>query len=104
LDTDLVAYARRELAAVDADLHSDGALDVLGGLTVTEASAVRGVSATMNLLGDLTAVDIDTPDLDFEPEGWTWRSTALTDLIGSLHNRVHQIQTALADPEPGAIP
>ncbi|WP_335989930.1 hypothetical protein [Glycomyces sp. MUSA5-2] len=95
----MIMYARRELAAAGATPHDVRAAPVLAELTVAEAWPVRRVGAAMNLLGDLTAVDIDAPDLDFEPDGWQWRSAALSELIGSLHQRVDQIQAALARPE-----
>jgi hypothetical protein len=100
LDSELLEHARMRLRTVPPDQYPEQAQLILRELTVSENNAARRVDATMNLLGELTAVSIEAPDLDFEPEGWVWRAEALTDLVNALHQRIATLQMALSRTGP----
>ncbi len=54
----------------------------------------------MNLLGELKAVSIEAPDLEFEPSGWEWRAAALSELVNTLHQRVAALRGELTQSGP----
>ncbi len=100
MDSQLLEHARTRLRTVLPDQYSEQSQSILRELTISENDTARRAGATMNLLGELTAVSIQAPDLDFEPEGWVWRAEALTDLVNALHQRITALQVELSRTAP----
>ena len=96
MDSQLIEHARVRLRSVPPDRYGEQLRTIFQEITVSEINTARRVGATMNLLGELTAVSIEAPDPDFEPEGWVWRSEALTDLINALHQQIAVLQAKLS--------
>lgn len=100
----MIDHVRSILRSASPDERDDLGRKVYGECAIAAQNPARRVGARMNLHGELTAVAIEPPDLDYEPQGWDWRAEALTELVNSLSERVASIRAGVDGPEPSEGP
>ncbi len=96
-DQRIVAAAAAALRNLDTRMVSDieaEVTQVLSKYTVTERTG-SWVSATTDLNGTLTGLELQRPDLEYEPDGWKRVERGLSATLTALSERVFEMQLRL---------